>query len=215
MKILFIGESSVWSQIALSYLSLQSESITSIIWSKGMPLSDVMHRWRGDWIFSFKSDLILSSEQLERAKRGAINFHPAPPWYRGIGGYWHAIQKKEKIFGCTCHYMDEKIDHGPIIEVRLFEIYSDEKLEQLYLRTAQFCLEQFKHIINSVLCGIKPSPINKKWQGRLYTSVELPKEYFETVQSCNNLPLLRHKNGVLTINYYKAEERGMYFPTDT
>ena len=61
MKILFIGELSRWSYDALSYLRSRNAQVTSLIWSKGMPDSRIIDIWRGDWILSFKSDLILGT----------------------------------------------------------------------------------------------------------------------------------------------------------
>ena len=187
MKILFIGELSDWSQYALSYLRAQDAQVTSIIWSKGMPNYKIIDSWRGDWILSFKSDLILSAGDLERPKYGAINFHPAPPYYRGIGGYWHALQNHDISFGCTSHYMDEKIDHGAIIDVRMFDILHNTNLSKLYLQTARLCLEQFKQTTDFILNGTAPSPIKEKWKGRLYKSSELPSKYFDIIKSCNKV----------------------------
>ena len=41
--------------------------------------------WTGDFIISYLSPFILPKALLERAGRAAINFHPGPPEYPGIG----------------------------------------------------------------------------------------------------------------------------------
>ena len=45
-----------------------------------------------------------------------INIHPALlPSFKGINGQKDALDYGVKISGCTTHFMDEKMDHGPII----------------------------------------------------------------------------------------------------
>jgi phosphoribosylglycinamide formyltransferase-1 len=45
-----------------------------------------------------------------------INIHPALlPSFKGVNGQKDALDYGVKITGCTTHFMDEKMDHGPII----------------------------------------------------------------------------------------------------
>ncbi|MDH7506872.1 MAG: phosphoribosylglycinamide formyltransferase [Candidatus Thermoplasmatota archaeon] len=45
-----------------------------------------------------------------------INIHPALlPSFKGVDGQGDALNYGVKISGCTTHFMDEKMDHGPII----------------------------------------------------------------------------------------------------
>ena len=45
-----------------------------------------------------------------------INIHPALlPSFKGVNGQGDALDYGVKISGCTTHFMDEKMDHGPII----------------------------------------------------------------------------------------------------
>lgn len=45
-----------------------------------------------------------------------INIHPALlPCFKGTNGQGDALDYGVKISGCTTHFMDEKMDHGPII----------------------------------------------------------------------------------------------------
>ena len=41
--------------------------------------------WKGDIIICFRNHYILSKKFIKKAKICAINFHPGPPKYRGIG----------------------------------------------------------------------------------------------------------------------------------
>ena len=45
-----------------------------------------------------------------------INIHPALlPSFKGTNGQRDALEYGVKITGCTTHFMDEDMDHGPII----------------------------------------------------------------------------------------------------
>jgi phosphoribosylglycinamide formyltransferase-1 len=45
-----------------------------------------------------------------------INIHPALlPSFKGINGQGDALEYGVKLSGCTTHFMDEKMGHGPII----------------------------------------------------------------------------------------------------
>ncbi len=45
-----------------------------------------------------------------------INIHPALlPSFKGVNGQGDALEYGVKITGCTTHFTDEKVDHGPII----------------------------------------------------------------------------------------------------
>ena len=45
-----------------------------------------------------------------------LNFHPSTPDYRGMGCINFALLTT-KNYGSTAHLIDEKIDHGKIINV--------------------------------------------------------------------------------------------------
>ena len=129
--------------------------------------------WHGDWIISFKSDLILSRTTLESARNGAINFHPCPPKYRGIGGYWWALQNKDSTFGVTCHHMDERIDNGTIIKVHSFPIDAQETEEALRNKAAIHSLILLNEVLATITSGEKLIPCGIAWGSHLYTHKEL------------------------------------------
>jgi methionyl-tRNA formyltransferase len=122
-KILYVTEVSEWGQRGLEAVeqAFGNSSVEAVYWSPGMPKPDLTG-WQGDWIIAFKADLILPLSVLKRASKGAINFHPSPPIYRGLGGYWWALHNGDESFGVTVHHMDEEIDHGQIVETVCFPI---------------------------------------------------------------------------------------------
>jgi len=59
---------------------------------------------------------ILSSCFVRKWFGKLINIHPALlPSFKGVNGQGDALEYGVKISGCTTHFMDEKMDHGPII----------------------------------------------------------------------------------------------------
>ena len=75
-----------------------------------------------DFIFSYRSPVILTQKDISLAKIAAINLHPGPPKYRGIGCLNYALYNNEKKYGFTVHLISKKIDFGKILFVKYFSI---------------------------------------------------------------------------------------------
>ena len=59
---------------------------------------------------------VLGAEFLSRFPDRVINIHPALlPAFPGTHGQGDAFDYGVKLAGCTVHFVDEKVDHGPII----------------------------------------------------------------------------------------------------
>jgi phosphoribosylglycinamide formyltransferase-1 len=59
---------------------------------------------------------ILTSCFVKKWYGKLINIHPALlPSFKGVNGQGDALNYGVKLSGCTTHFMDEKMDHGPII----------------------------------------------------------------------------------------------------
>jgi methionyl-tRNA formyltransferase len=67
--------------------------------------------------------LILPKEILDIPKYGSLNVHPSLlPKYRGASPIQATILNGDKVTGVTIILMDEKMDHGPILAIKEFEI---------------------------------------------------------------------------------------------
>lgn len=67
----------------------------------------------------------IPASEVNRPKRGWVNFHPAPlPMYAGRNVAFHALENHEQFFGATVHYMEEDFDTGPILSMQSFLIES-------------------------------------------------------------------------------------------
>lgn len=59
---------------------------------------------------------ILSPDLVRRYPQRIINVHPALlPSFRGVDAQRQALEWGVRVSGCTTHFVDEKVDHGPII----------------------------------------------------------------------------------------------------
>lgn len=78
-----------------------------------------------DFVISYMFRKLVKKETRDLARRGALNFHAGPlPEYGGWAFYNIAILENDNQYGCTCHYMDDGFDTGPLLKVRRFPIDS-------------------------------------------------------------------------------------------
>ena len=172
-RILFIADNSSISKIAYDYVSAFFSSVKGIFWEYGNHHVPALDDWEGEWIISFKSDLVLPPRIFEKASKAAINFHPAPPKYRGIGGYFWALHNADKMYCVTCHHIIEEIDYGRIIAVRYFPILEGETPITLKMKAGVYCLPLLNEILEQILQE-KELPLSEEsWKKKLYTHEDL------------------------------------------
>ena len=59
---------------------------------------------------------ILSKEFIKKFDGKIVNIHPSLlPKYKGLNTHSRAIKNKDKLTGCTVHYVTAKLDSGKII----------------------------------------------------------------------------------------------------
>jgi methionyl-tRNA formyltransferase len=73
-------------------------------------------------LVAFVSPVIVPKSILDQLGYGAFNFHPGPPSYPGWAPAHFALYDQASEFGATVHFMVERVDAGPIIEVAPFAI---------------------------------------------------------------------------------------------
>jgi len=75
---------------------------------------------------------ILSPEFVGKFKNKIINIHPAIlPAFKGGHAIPDAFNYGAKITGVTVHFVDEKMDHGPIILQQAVKIEENDTIESL------------------------------------------------------------------------------------
>ena len=172
-KILFVGDKSHWSETASLLISQCYPNVKKVFWEYGDVFPEELNDWKGDLIISFKSDLYLSEIILSNCKKFKVNIHPAPPKYRGIGGYYYSINNGDKEYGVTVHHMDAEIDHGNIIEVLEFPIDLWDNPETIKEKAAVYCLIALTNLLRYLFNGMSLPSSKIEWFSKLYTRKEL------------------------------------------
>jgi len=78
---------------------------------------------------------IISPEFVKKYKNRIINIHPALlPSFPGLDSQKQAIEHGVKFSGCTVHFVDAKMDSGPIIIQAVVKIKENDTVESLSKR---------------------------------------------------------------------------------
>ena len=171
--VLFLGkEGDRHSEAALAFLSANCD-VESHLGKWGDPLPEQARRWDGDYIISYLSRWIVPEALIARATAGAINFHPPPPNYHGVGCYNFALYDNVDEYGATCHFMAAKVDSGEIIATKRFPVFPSDDVASLVNRTYDFQLILFYEVVGQIIKGEQPHASGEKWGGRPFSRKEL------------------------------------------
>ena len=78
---------------------------------------------------------MLSTEFIQRFRLKIMNIHPAVlPSFKGTQGIEDAFNYGVKVTGVTVHFVDEEMDHGPIILQQAVKIDESDTLHSLELK---------------------------------------------------------------------------------
>jgi len=101
----------------------------------GKEISEVMEDHNVDLIVGAGFMKILSTNFVKKWHGKLINIHPAIlPSFKGANGQKDAFDYGVKLSGCTTHFMDEKMDHGPIILQAAVKVHPDDDRDKLAAR---------------------------------------------------------------------------------
>ena len=154
VSILFLGKADdPYCARALAFCQEHSTQVTFCLGNWGDPLPEKIHRWEGDYIISYLSRWVIPADLLVRARKAAINFHPASPEYPGIGCNNFALYENASEYGVTCHHMAPKVDTGGIIAVSRFPILASDGVSELLQRTYETQIALFLEIAALIVEG--------------------------------------------------------------
>lgn len=174
LKVLFIGKSDdPYSKYAGEYVCLHFPETLAIYGKRGEEFPQAAKEWKGDIIVSYLSQWIIPQEVLNNAALMAMNFHPGPPEYPGIGCTNFAVYHGVKEYGVTCHHMLAKVDTGKIIMVKRFPVYQHDTVYAITQRCYTLILNLFYEVFDYIIQG-KPVPqSSENWTRRPYLRKEL------------------------------------------
>src|SRR5919112_5253979 len=97
---------------------------------------------------------IISPEFVRQYRRRIMNIHPALlPAFPGLHAQKQALDYGVKVTGCTVHFVDEHLDHGPIIVQRMVPVLASDTEETLSARILEQEHIAYSEAIQSVISG--------------------------------------------------------------
>lgn len=118
-----------------------------------------------DFIVSYMFRYRVKSDVIALATRAALNFHAGPlPEFGGWAFYNLAILENRSEYGCTCHYMDDGFDTGPLLRVRRFPIEPRKETAVSLEQRAQ--AEMAKLFVEFCMLAESGDPLPKEEQDR-------------------------------------------------
>ena len=174
MKVLFVGKKDdFYCERAAEFIADHFVDPLIILGKRGDVFPADAVSWSGDYIISYLSPWIIPSSLLKATTKSAINFHPGPPEYPGIGCTNFAIYDEVESFGITCHHMANSVDTGPIIAVDRFRIFKSDTVYSITHRCYAQILNLFYRIISDILEGRDLPVSHERWQKQPYKRSDL------------------------------------------
>jgi phosphoribosylglycinamide formyltransferase 1 len=97
---------------------------------------------------------LLSAWFVQQFPRRILNIHPSLlPAFPGLEAQEQAFAYGVKISGCTVHFVDEELDHGPIIVQRTVPVLASDTERTLAARILEQEHIAYTEAINLVLQG--------------------------------------------------------------
>lgn len=119
--------------------------------------SDLAERLDGvayDWLLSIANLDIIPQAALDRAAKGAVNFHDGPlPQYAGLNAPVWAQINGERQHGITWHLIEGGVDEGDILVQKLFEIAPEDTALTLNTRCYEAAIDTFPQLVEQLVSG--------------------------------------------------------------
>lgn len=174
MKVLFLyKDADPLAAAAAAHAVEHAAQVEAHACRRGEPLPALEGEGAFDYVISYLCPLVIPERVLKRASLAALNFHPGPPEYPGIGCTNFALYDEVTQFGVTCHHMARKVDSGPLVAVRRFPVRPRDTVSTLTRRCHAEIAGLFYEIFDDLLEG-KPLPrCPEHWTRPALTRAEL------------------------------------------
>jgi len=174
IKVLFFGKKDHWAtKLCRDFLNSNNIQTQSYIGMRGDKFPEDVGWLEFDLLISFSSPWVIPKFLLDKPKVAALNFHPGPPEYPGIGCTNFAIYNEENVFGVTCHHMNEAVDTGQIVKVRRFPIFDEDGVKELTDRCYHHLYALFVDVVGGVVLGDELITAKEEWTRKPYTRQQL------------------------------------------
>jgi len=97
---------------------------------------------------------LLSADFVRAFPNRIVNIHPSLlPAFPGMDAQKQALEYGVKVTGCTVHFVDEHLDHGPIILQKIVPVLDSDDAHSLSARILQQEHVAYSEAIGLVLSG--------------------------------------------------------------
>lgn len=169
---LFLGKAEESSVVrAAEFVKTHVPGAQVFLGRRGEPFP-TPHNGTWDYILSYLSPWVIPASVLARARRAAVNFHPGPPEYPGIGCTNFALYDGAATYGVTCHHMAPRVDTGDIIRVSRFSIRPEDTVLTVTQRCYAHIAVLFYEMMDAVLAGRALPRSAESWAREPYTRAE-------------------------------------------
>ena len=118
-----------------------------------------------DFILSISGTQMYRKRLREQTAHGIVNCHGALlPKYRGLMPSFWTLCNGETVGGVTVHYVDAKLDNGPIIVQKTYRIHPHDSLEDIMARSKDLASEAIIECVRLVEAGNPPLMPNDETQ---------------------------------------------------
>ena len=98
-------------------------------------MDEILRRHQVELVVGAGYMRLLSAGFVKKWHGKLINIHPALlPSFKGTNGQGDAVEYGVKLSGCTTHFMDTEMDHGPIILQAAVLVHHDDDRDALASR---------------------------------------------------------------------------------
>lgn len=107
-----------------------------------------------DFIVSISGTQLYRKQLREQTSKGIVNCHGALlPKYRGLMPSFWTLANDEKEGGVSVHFVDAKLDNGPIVVQKTYRIHSHDSLEDVMSRSKDLAAEAIIECVHKVESG--------------------------------------------------------------
>jgi phosphoribosylglycinamide formyltransferase-1 len=139
-------------------------------------LLKILDNYKPDLILLIGYNKYLTRKVIENFRYKIMNIHPSllpafPGWDKNV--HKAVLDYGCKVTGCTLHFVDERIDAGPIILQKCVPVYDDDTVETLKERVQkaeqEIILEGIRLFMKDLL-EVKDGKVRIKSKGKLFNN---------------------------------------------
>lgn len=110
-----------------------------------------------EFIVSISGTQLYRRALRDQTPFGIVNCHGALlPKYRGLMPSFWTLANDEQCGGVSVHYVDKKLDNGPIVVQKEYRIHSHDTLEDVMARSKDLAAEAIIECVQKVEAGLAP-----------------------------------------------------------